>query len=358
MIMVMKKNRVALALSALLLAGCGANKSLYTLNGMFEDCDEPMVWLVCGNDVLDSIALDGGSFSFSGEVQNPTMAWVCTAPNHRMADYECEFILEPGTLVMSKLPDAEQYVVKGSKSNDLLAALEQRSVEIVKEYAQSHDMEGIEEEMDRQWNSLLQSGLKDNTDNMFGLYCLRELSYEALEPQEIMDYLVRFPESIKEDRLWKSLETSTSKHLKTTAGQPFMDFTQTDADGHPVTASQVMKQPGNRYLLIDFWASWCGPCMRELPFLKEAYSKYSDKGFQILGVSLDRAREPWIKAMQDNGMSWVNVSDLKYWSNEVAVQYGINSIPSNFLIDCSTGTIVAVGLRGNNLEKKLSELID
>lgn len=98
--------------------------------------------------------------------------------------------------------------------------------------------------------------------------------------------------------------------------------------------------------------------MRELPFLKEAYSKYSGKGFQILGVSLDRAREPWIKAMQDNGMNWVNVSDLKYWSNEVAVQYGINSIPSNFLIDCSDGTIVAVGLRGKNLEAKLSELID
>ncbi|MBR4842868.1 MAG: AhpC/TSA family protein [Bacteroidaceae bacterium] len=354
----MKKNRVALVLSALLLAGCVSNKSLYTLNGLFEGCDEPMVWLVCGNDVLDSVSLDGGAFVFSGEVQNPTMAWVCTAPNHRMADFECEFILEPGTLVMSKLADAEQYVVKGSRSNDLLSALEQRSVEIVKEYAQSHDMEGIEEEMDRQWNSLLQSGLKDNTDNMFGLYCLRELSYEALEPQEIMDYLLLFPESVKEDRLWKSLETSTSKHLRTTAGKPFMDFTQSDADGRPVTASQVMKQPGNKYLLIDFWASWCGPCMRELPFLKEAYSKYSGKGFQILGVSLDRAREPWIKAMQDNGMNWVNVSDLKYWSNEVAVQYGINSIPSNFLIDCSDGTIVAVGLRGKNLEAKLSELID
>ncbi|MBO4268796.1 MAG: DUF4369 domain-containing protein, partial [Bacteroidaceae bacterium] len=139
----MKKNRVALVLSALLLAGCVSNKSLYTLNGLFEDCDEPMVWLVCGNDVLDSVSLDGGAFAFSGEVQNPTMAWVCTAPNHRMADYECEFILEPGTLVMDKLADAEQYVVKGSRSNDLLAALEQRSVEIVKEYAQSHDMEGI-----------------------------------------------------------------------------------------------------------------------------------------------------------------------------------------------------------------------
>ena len=354
----MKRNGIISVLSAMLLVGCGANKSLYTLNGTFEDCEEPMVWLVLGNDVIDSVHVDGGSFSFNGEVQNPGMAWVATARNHRQADFECEFILEPGTLVMSRLDDTGQYAVKGSRSNDLLAALEQRSLDIVKEYAQSHDMEGIEEEMESQWNGLLQAGLKENTDNMFGLYCLRELSYEALEPEQIMDYLHLFPENIRENNLWKSLEASTSKHLKTTVGKPIMDFTQTDADGNPVTASQVMKQPGNRYLLIDFWASWCGPCMRELPFIKEAYSNYSGKGFQILGVSLDRSREPWIKAMQDNDMKWVNVSDLKYWSNEVAQMYGINSIPANFLIDCSTGTIVAVGLRGKNLVSKLSELLD
>ena len=110
----MKTNRVVLALSAMLLAGCGTNKNLYTLKGVFEDGDEPMVWLVCGNDVIDSMSVDGGAFSFSGEVQNPTLAWVCTAPNHRMADFECEFILEPGILVMSKLPDAEQYVGEGA----------------------------------------------------------------------------------------------------------------------------------------------------------------------------------------------------------------------------------------------------
>lgn len=97
--------------------------------------------------------------------------------------------------------------------------------------------------------------------------------------------------------------------------------------------------------------------MREVPFLTETYGKYFDKGFQILGVSLDRARDPWQKAIVENQMNWIHVSDLKYWDNEVAKQYGINSIPANFLVEAATGKIVATNLRGQNLEKKIAELL-
>lgn len=97
--------------------------------------------------------------------------------------------------------------------------------------------------------------------------------------------------------------------------------------------------------------------MREVPFLKETYSKYFGKGFQILGVSLDRTRDAWQKAIVDNQMNWIHVSDLKYWDNEVAKQYSINSIPANFLIEAITGKIVATNLRGEDLEKKIAELL-
>lgn len=97
--------------------------------------------------------------------------------------------------------------------------------------------------------------------------------------------------------------------------------------------------------------------MREVPYLKETYSKYFSKGFQILGVSLDRAKDPWMKAITDNQMNWVQVSDLKYWENAVAKQYDINSIPANFLVEAATGTIVATNLRGKELEKKIAELL-
>lgn len=97
--------------------------------------------------------------------------------------------------------------------------------------------------------------------------------------------------------------------------------------------------------------------MRELPYLKETYTKYFDKGFQIIGVSLDRSRDAWLKAIKDNQMNWIQLSDIKYWDNEVAKQYGINSIPANFLVEASTGKIVATNLRGKDLEKKIAELL-
>ena len=108
--------------------------------------------------------------------------------------------------------------------------------------------------------------------------------------------------------------------------------------------------------LVDFWASWCGPCMGEVPYLVEDYAKYHKKGFEIYGVSLDRAREPWLKAIETKGLVWVNVSELKFWDDEAAKQYAVRSIPSNFLIS-SDGTIVARNLRGEELGAKLAELL-
>ena len=97
--------------------------------------------------------------------------------------------------------------------------------------------------------------------------------------------------------------------------------------------------------------------MREVPYLKETYSKYFDKGFQILGVSLDRSKDAWLNAIKVNDMNWIHVSDIKYWDNEVAKQYSVNSIPTNYLVEASTGKIIATNLRGQALESKIAELL-
>ena len=109
-------------------------------------------------------------------------------------------------------------------------------------------------------------------------------------------------------------------------------------------------------MLIDFWASWCGPCRAENPNVKKAYEKFRGKNFEILAVSLDNKKDAWLKAIADDGLPWLHVSDLKGWKNEVAVQYNVQAVPQNWLVD-PNGVIIAKNMRGEELEKKLEELV-
>ena len=131
-------------------------------------------------------------------------------------------------------------------------------------------------------------------------------------------------------------------------GTMLPDFTQNDVNGKPFTLSSLK----GKYVLVDFWASWCGPCRAENPNVVKAFNKYKSKNFTVLGVSLDQDKAKWLEAIKKDGLAWNHVSDLKYWNNAVAVQFGIQSIPASFLID-QTGKIVARDLRGADLDKFL-----
>ena len=135
-------------------------------------------------------------------------------------------------------------------------------------------------------------------------------------------------------------------------GTKAIDFTQADTSGNKVSLSQFK----GKYVLLDFWASWCRPCRMENPNVVEAYNTYKNKNFTIVSVSLDEAKDSWIKAINNDKLSWTHISDLKYWSNSVAMQYHIQSIPQNFLID-PNGVIIAKNLRGEQLAAKLKELL-
>ncbi len=135
-------------------------------------------------------------------------------------------------------------------------------------------------------------------------------------------------------------------------GQPAPDFSLPDPDGKMITLSSFR----GKYVLVDFWASWCGPCRQENPNVVAAYKQYSNKNFTILGVSLDKTKDPWVKAIKDDQLTWTHVSDLKYWESSVVPMYNIQGIPFNVLLD-PQGNIVATNLRGTSLQAKLSEVI-
>jgi len=161
----------------------------------------------------------------------------------------------------------------------------------------------------------------------------------------IAEFETKAPEAAME------LTDMLQRTMRLMEGSPAPEFSQVAPDGKPVKLSDFR----GKYVLLDFWASWCGPCRRENPNVVRMYSKYKDKGFEILGISLDQNRERWLQAIQADQLTWKHTSDLKGWSNEVGKLYEISAIPKTFLID-PKGVIIARDLRGAALDGKLEEI--
>ncbi len=169
-----------------------------------------------------------------------------------------------------------------------------------------------------------------------------ETLYNYLKPQALNNYPA------------KNIKHAIEVNKLTGIGKTALDFTQPDTAGKPVS----LKDFRGKYVLLDFWASWCGPCREENPNVVAAFNKYKDKNFTILSVSLDQptGKEKWLNAIHKDGLTWTHVSDLKFWSNAVAKEYDIEGIPANFLLD-PNGIIIAKNLRGDDLNNKLAEVL-
>jgi peroxiredoxin len=171
-------------------------------------------------------------------------------------------------------------------------------------------------------------------------------------PVQLNERFRQLDPAIQNSNIGKSLATFIQSSLIGAIGSDAMDFTQNDTTGRPVALSSLR----GKYVLLDFWASWCRPCRAENPNVVRAYQKFSKKNFTILGVSLDQQKDAWTKAIQADRLTWMHVSDLQQWSNAVAQLYHVQGIPQNFLID-PNGKIIAKNLRGADLDAKLCELL-
>ena len=195
--------------------------------------------------------------------------------------------------------------------------------------------------------------IKENAGNGMGEALL--LSYRwYITPEEWPAFYASLPSSLAELPVAQKFNSQKMAALTTSPGHKFVDIEARNPDGTPAKLSDYVGK--GKYVLVDFWASWCGPCRREMPNLVEAYAKYKNKNFEIVGVSLDQSADAWKEAIKKLNITWPQMSDLKYWNCEGAQLYAVSSIPHTVLID-GEGTILARGLHGDELQEKIAEAV-
>lgn len=183
-------------------------------------------------------------------------------------------------------------------------------------------------------------------------WALLKGGYENYDSGKLAEVYSELPQPVKESRYGRGYKALVDKLSAQAIGAIAPDFEQNGVDDKPVRLSTFLK--GKKLVLIDFWASWCGPCRQENPNVVRVYNKYKSQGFDIIAVSLDGNKESWLKGIKADGLPWLHVSDLGGWRNEVAQQYDIKEVPQNFLLDAQ-GVILAKNLHGEELEKAVAK---
>ena len=317
----------------------------------------------------DTVEVQSGKFEIKGAFETLEIAIVTVEGNNPIP-----FIMENGNITIKVNKDTIQNsVVGGTPENELFQDYSGKTKEVYKKIgdfqaAKQEEFMGAQAVNDTVTMNALMNQLKtmqeelivlakdviskNNDKYLSALLLENNLATQTITAEEGKAYFDKFTDRIKQTRSGKNIEKIVKAATEVVIGKPAPDFSAPSPEGKTIS----LKESLGKVTIIDFWASWCAPCRQENPNVVAMYNELHEKGLNIIGVSLDRDGDKWKEAIAKDGLTWPQISNLKFWQEPIAEQYNVKSIPATFILD-ENGIIVARDLRGDELKAKVKELL-
>ncbi len=311
----------------------------------------------------DTIVIKDGQFTLSGETDSTELCMVYCAKRNEI---NAPFFIEPGNITIQLTDQPGGSRVGGTTCNDQWQVLNDSVMVIGKEInriaehiygnniPQKEQEKGMKqiEQINQRFAALVIKKAEANINNEFGYFLLTYYPEELIDNENRARLIKLLPAEVRQRPIIQQMEQMLQAAAKTAEGATIKDFTQKALNGEELSLMAEVKK--NRLTVIDFWASWCGPCRQEMPFMLNLYNTYQPKGLGIIGISLDSDQSDWQLATDKFGVKWPQMSDLKGWDNEIAKHFNVTSIPHTIVVD-QQGKILRRGLRGEELEGFIQE---